>query len=280
MAQQTGYERRCLSPRVRSRRVLFAFLCVGLLTMWAPQSAQAQVLYGTLLGNVTDSTGAAITGATVVATNSGTGIAKTATTDNTGSYRLSDLEPGAYEVSVTANRFAKETSKGIVLQANAEFRFAAELKPASVGQTVTVTAAPPDLQTDNATPTSELETAQVQNLITTAGVNERNFQSLFLLIPGFSPPAPTHSESGNPAQTMIFNANGMSGSNNFTRIDGVSDIYPWLPEITAYTPSLDAIASVNVVSNSMNPEQGFASGAAINVTTKSGTNQYHGSAWE
>jgi len=280
MAQQTGYERRCLSPRVRSRRVLFALLCVGLLTMWAPQSAQAQVLYGTLLGNVTDSTGAAITGATVVATNSGTGIAKTATTDNTGSYRLSDLEPGAYEVSVTANRFAKETSKGIVLQANAEFRFDAELKPASVGQTVTVTAAPPDLQTDNATPTSELETAQVQNLITTAGVNERNFQSLFLLIPGFSPPAPTHSESGNPAQTMIFNANGMSGSNNFTRIDGVSDIYPWLPEITAYTPSLDAIASVNVVSNSMNPEQGFASGAAINVTTKSGTNQYHGSAWE
>jgi hypothetical protein len=79
---------------------------------------------------------------------------------------------------------------------------------------------------------------------------------------------------------MMFNANGVSGSNNSTRIDGVSDIYPWLPEITAYTPSTEAISAVNVVTNSMNAEQGFASGAAVNVTTKSGTNKFHGSAWE
>ena len=70
----------------------------------------------------------------------------------------------------------------------------------------------------------------------------------------------------------MFNVNGVSGSNNSTRIDGVSDIYAWLPEITAYTPSTEAISSVNVVTNSMNAEQGFASGAAVNVTTKSGTN--------
>ena len=60
---------------------------------------------------------------------------------------------------------------------------------------------------------------------------------------------------------MMFNANGVSGSNNSTRIDGVSDIYAWLPEITAYTPSTEAISAVNVVTNSMNAEQGFASGA-------------------
>jgi hypothetical protein len=79
---------------------------------------------------------------------------------------------------------------------------------------------------------------------------------------------------------MMFNANGVSGSNNSTRIDGVSDIYAWLPEITAYTPSTEAIASVNVVTNSLNAEQGFASGAAVSVTTKSGTNTFHGAAWE
>jgi hypothetical protein len=161
-----------------------------------------------------------------------------------------------------------------------ERRFDAQLQPASVGQTVLVTAAPPELQTDTATVTSELETTEVRTLVTTAGYRMRTFQSLFQVLPGFSPPGEQHSEAGNPADTMMFNANGVSGSNNSTRVDGVSDIYAWLPEITAYTPSTEAIGSINVATNSMNAEQGFASGAAVNVTTKSGTNKFHGSAWE
>ncbi len=79
---------------------------------------------------------------------------------------------------------------------------------------------------------------------------------------------------------MFASVNGVSGSNNNTRIDGVSDIYAWLPEIAAYAPSVEAIASVNVVTNSFNPEQGFASGAVINLSTKSGSNRFHGTAWE
>jgi hypothetical protein len=254
------------------------FTCAFLVL--APPAAQAQVLYGTLVGNVTDATGAAIVGATLVATDTATNIAKTTTTDSSGGYRFSNLVADTYTVSVTAKTFGKVISPGIIVAANTEKRFDAQLKPASVGQTVTVTAAPPELQTDSANVTSELETAQVQTLVTTAGLNMRNFQSLFLVLPGFSPPGEQHSESGNPADTMMFNTNGLSGSNNSTRVDGVSDIYPWLPEITAYTPSTEAISSVNVVTNSMNAEQGFASGAAVSVTTKSGTNKFHGSAWE
>ena len=187
---------------------------------------------------------------------------------------------GTYKVSISANTFATTNGEGVIIEANTERRFDAQLRPQSVGLTVTVTSAPPELQTDNATVANELESAQVQTLVTTAGFNMRNFQSLFLVLPGFSPPTEQHSESGNPADTMMFNTNGMSGSNNSTRIDGVSDIYPWLPEITAYTPSTEAISTVNVVTNSMNAEQGFASGAAVSVTTKSGTNQFRGSAWE
>jgi hypothetical protein len=219
-------------------------------------------------------------GATVVATDSETGIAKTTTTDSSGTFRLSDLGTGTYNVSISARAFATAMAQGIEIQTNTERRFDAQLQPASVGQTIIVTAAPAELQTDTANVASELETVQVQTLVTPAGVNMRNFQSLFVLLPGFSPPGEQHSESGNPADTMMFNANGVSGSNNSTRIDGVSDIYPWLPEITAYTPSTEAISAVNVVTNSMNAEQGFASGAAVNVTTKSGTNKFHGSAWE
>jgi hypothetical protein len=190
------------------------------------------------------------------------------------------LIQGTYKVSISANTFATTNGEGVIIEANTERRFDAQLRPQSVGLTVTVTSAPPELQTDNATVANELESAQVQTLVTTAGFNMRNFQSLFLVLPGFSPPTEQHSESGNPADTMMFNTNGMSGSNNSTRIDGVSDIYPWLPEITAYTPSTEAISTVNVVTNSMNAEQGFASGAAVSVTTKSGTNQFRGSAWE
>lgn len=280
MAQQTGHEKRCVPPRACSRRVLFALFCVGLLTMGIPRLAQAQVLYGTLVGNVTDQTGAAVVGATVVATNAGTGISHTMSTDSNGIYRITNLDAGTYKVTISAKLFATSEGNGILIETNTERRFDAQLHPASVGQTVTVTTAPPELQTDTATVANELETAQVQNLLTTAGYNMRNFQSLFQVLPGFSPPGEQHSEAGNPADTMMFNANGVSGSNNTTRVDGVSDIYAWLPEITAYIPSTEAIGSINVSTNSMNAEQGFASGAAVNVTTKSGTNQFHGTAWE
>jgi len=280
MTQQTDFGRKCMSPRIRSRCILSALLFVGLAAVIAPRLSDAQVLYGTLVGSVTDSSGAAIVGATVTATNTGTNIARTATSDNSGVYRLSSLTPGTYKVSIAANSFAGTEGRGIAIQANGEVRFDVQLLPLAVGQTITVTSAPPDLQADSANVTSELETEQVQTLVTTAGVNMRNFQSLLTVLPGFSPPGAQHSEAGNPADTMMFNANGVSGSNNSTRIDGVSDIYAWLPEITAYTPSTEAIASVNVVTNSMNAEQGFASGAAVSVTTKSGTNTFHGAAWE
>ncbi len=263
------------------RRIVWALLALlAAIAMLLTPPAYAQTLYGTLVGNVTDSTGAAVVGARVVATDVGTGIAKTVTSDSSGDFRLSNLGAGSYKISISAKAFASTVGQGIEIQANTERRFDAQLHPATVGQTVMVTAAPPELQTDTANVTSELETAQVQTLVTTAGLNMRNFQSLFVVLPGFSPPGEQHSEAGNPADTMMFNANGVSGSNNSTRIDGVSDIYAWLPEITAYTPSTEAISAVNVVTNSMNAEQGFASGASVNVTTKSGTNRFHGSAWE
>lgn len=260
--------------------MFLGLLFVGLLAILTPRSSQAQVLYGTLVGNVTDSTGASVAGATVVATNTGTGVAKTGTTDSSGAYRLSDLGAGTYKVSIEAKTFASTMGQGIIIQTNTEQRFDAQMQPATVGQTVTVTGAPPELQTDTAIVSSELEAAQVQNLISTPGTNMRNFQSLYITLPGFTPPTTDHSEAGNPGDTLFVSVNGVTGSNNNTRIDGVSDIYAWLPEIAAYSPSVEAIGSVNVVTNSFNAEQGFASGAVINVTTKSGTNRFHGSAWE
>jgi hypothetical protein len=265
--------------QTRISRLLVTLFAVALL-MLTYQTAHAQVLYGTVVGNVTDSAGAAIVGATVVATNTGTGISKTTTTDKAGSYRISDLDSGLYKVSISAKSFNTTVGQGIIVQPNTERRFDASLQPASVGQTITVNAAPPELQTENATVSTDVESTQLELIIALPGVNERNFQSLYMVMPGIDPPAGTHSESGNPGQTMFYQVNGISGSNNNTRIDGVSDIYPWLPEIAAYAPSTEAIASVNVVTNSYNAEQGFGSGSVTNVTTKGGTNKFRGNAWD
>ena len=173
------------TPR-RSIRAFLIYLVAIILLL--PSLTYAQTLYGTLVGNVTDATGAAVVGATVIATNTGTGIAKTATTDSSGTFRLSNMDAGTYTISISAKSFANIEGKGIEIQANTERRFDAQLQPGSVGQTVLVTAASPELQTDTANVTSELETAQVQTLVTTAGINMRNFQSLFVLLPGISPP--------------------------------------------------------------------------------------------
>jgi Carboxypeptidase regulatory-like domain/TonB dependent receptor-like, beta-barrel len=280
MTQCVGFERYWIPSRGRRSQTLLGLLLVTLLAILMPGSSQAQVLYGTLVGNVTDASGAAVVGATVVATDLGTGIAKTGITDSSGIYRLSNLAAGTYKVSISASTFASTLGQGIVIQTNTEQRYDAQLKPASVGQTVTVTGAPPELQTDSATVSSDLETTQLQTLDATPGANMRNFQSLYITLPGFTPPTADHSEAGNPGDTLFVSVNGVSGSNNNTRIDGVSDIYAWLPEIAAYSPSVEAIASVNVVTNSFNAEQGFASGAVVNLSTKSGTNSFHGNAWE
>src|SRR5581483_3133807 len=84
----------------------------------------------------------------------------------------------------------------------------------------------------------------------------------------------------NPSRSLVFNVNGSSRSSNNTRIDGISSTNIWLPHVTAYVPALEAIETVNVVTNSFDAEQGLAGGAAINVQIKSGTNEFHGSAFE
>jgi len=108
----------------------------------------------------------------------------------------------------------------------------------------------------------------------------RNFQSLLVIVPGYAPPVSAHSEAGNPQGSLATNVNGASYNNNNTRIEGTSDLYPWLPEIAAYIPPTEAIQTVNVVTASFDAEQGMAGGSVVNVFIKSGTNQFHGSAWE
>ena len=124
---------------------------------------------------------------------------------------------------------------------------------------------------------SELKAEELVNL--PVSIN-RNYQYLFRVLPGFTPPAEAHSVPSNPSRALVFNVNGASRSSNNIRIDGVSTTNIWLPHVAAYVPALESLETVNVVTNSFDAEQGLAGGSAINVQIKSGTNTLHGSAFE
>jgi hypothetical protein len=124
---------------------------------------------------------------------------------------------------------------------------------------------------------SELNSRQLTDLPVGGG---RNYQSLFKLVPGFTPPCPQNSLVANPQEDLVMEVNGTTKSTNNTRSDGANNIHIWLPQHSAYVPPVEAIEQVNVVTNSMDAEQGLAGGAAISVTVKSGTNELHGVGFE
>jgi len=258
----------------------FALFFTLATVLCAPCALDAQVLYGSLTGNVTDTSGAAVPGAKVEVANTQTGITRQTTTDDRGVFLFSDLQTGVYKVTVSATSFSTNVAPSIAVQANTVQRWDVQLHVAAVGETVTVTTSAVALQTDRADVNSQIQTSQLSDLPMTGSTGSRNFESLFITLPGFTPPVANSSIASNPQQSQAFYVNGSTMTGNNMKLDGASDIYPWLPQIASYVPPAEAIETVNVVSNSFTAEQGMAAGSAINATIKSGTNTFHGAAWE
>jgi hypothetical protein len=240
--------------------------------------SQAQVLYGSLTGNVTDPSGAVVLGASVEALNVSTGAVSKSTTDARGVYSFALLQPGTYKVTVSAAGFSPHVTEKIPVNANSLRRNDVQLKLGQVSQEVSVEAGALVLQTDRSDVNTQLESKQISELPITSSAG-RSYQALYRIIPGFSVPTERNSGGGNPQRSMTSNVNGLSSQGNTTRIDGASNTYIWLPANVAYVPPADAIETVNVVTNSYEAEQGTL-GAAINVQIKSGTNNFHGSVYE
>ena len=237
------------------------------------QVAPAQVLYGALVGGVEDSSRAIVPGATVTVTNRDTGLQRETVTDESGSYAFRDLQAGVYDLRVTLQAFKTYVKTGVTVTLNGVAREDVRMEVGGTEETITVTASV-RLQTVRADVNAVLDTTQVTNLPISSA---RNFQQLYKLIPGASPPVELHSDAGNPQRSLGTNFNGVSRSNNNTRLDGATVSYPWLPHIMAYVPPAEAVDTVNIVTNSFDAEQGMAGGAAVSVSIKSGTNQFHGS---
>ncbi len=265
-----------LTVRRHVRALCSIIFVLAIACVLAAPAVHAQVLYGSIVGTVTDSSGAALPGATVAVEQTETKFSRELVTDASGIYQFTAVPSGTYTVSIKMNGF-RTFSRTVPVTLNSVARVDVKLEIGQVTESVTVSGESPVLQTDRAEVRSELKARELVNLPVSMN---RNYQYMFRVLPGFTPPAEAHSVPSNPSRALVFNVNGASRSANNIRIDGVSTTNVWLPHVAAYVPALESLEAVNVVTSSFDAEQGLAGGSAINAQIKSGTNNVHGSAFE
>ena len=265
----------CARVQKHSRKAFHVLATIAALSLVScPLSAQVNT--GRILGTVTDQTGGVIAGATVTVTNTGTGVARTLTTDQAGEYIAPNLNPGTYSVRATSMGFQTFERQNITVGLGQDSRVDAQLTPGQVTQTVEVTAAAPLLDTTSAVVSGTLETATIVDL----PLNGRSFLNLLPLRPGVvaSPGGGTLTTSTNGLQPQDNNYffEGLDSNEPF---EGQSITNTSLPfgDAASILP-VDAIQELNVETNAT-AEFGRRPGAVINVGIKSGTNAIHGSAY-
>jgi outer membrane receptor protein involved in Fe transport len=254
------------------------------LTIFSGASTFAQTFRGTILGSVTDSSGAAVPGATVTIKNVDTGLIRTVTTSDDGSYAAPELPIGTYSVSVEKAGFKLGVVTGIKVEVSSERRTDVALQIGQSAQTVEVQGEElPMVESTSNTLGGIVES----KVLTSLPVNGRDYQKLIFLVPGVTGSPDQITDS--PGSFGIFSVNGARGRANNFLLDGtdMNDGYrndPAINEAGVFgTPAtilpVEAIAELRVASN-FEAEYGRSAGAVVNVVTKSGTNQIHGSAFE
>jgi hypothetical protein len=266
---------RCLVSPNRLGLALGSAVLLALATT-LPDPAHAQVLYGSIIGNVADSSRAPVPGATVTITHRGTNLSRESTTTADGTYRFVNVPPGNYRVRVALAGFKESVKENVPVSANAISRVDIGLEVGQLTETVTVQSEQKLLQTDSGSLTAELKSKEITSL--PLG-NYRNYQTLLNLVPGTSPAAFQNAVTDTPARALSTNVNGTARNNNNTRLDGTTNVFIWLPHHAVYVAPAETVETVNISTDNFDAEQGMAGGAAVTVLTKSGTNEFHGSAF-
>lgn len=256
---------------------LFFSLCV--LFLGVHTHAYTQTLYGSLVGTVTDPSGALVPNASVSATDVDTGQVRQDTTDPSGRYNIVNLQPGTYTVTIVASGFRKAEETNVVITPNTVNRVDIHLVIGQSSEQVSVSAEAVELQTDKADTHTEITSTAVNNL-PISGSGYRNYQSLIDLTPGAQPSSFYNSQTDVPGIPLNTHINGGNGQTNVTTIDGAESINVWLPQYTGYVAPAETIDVVNVTTSAADASQGLAGSSSITVVTKSGTNELHGSAFE
>jgi hypothetical protein len=256
-----------------ARTALFVAVLVSASTL----SAHAQTLYGSIVGNVRDTSGAAVPGATVTIKEKGTGLERTTVSNETGSYSFTNVLQGTYDVKVSLQGFKEFVQTDVPVTIGQISRVDPSLELGALTETITVASDAQLLQTDKATVSTEIKSKE----LTSMPLNQfRNYQALINLVPGASPAAFSNAETDTPSRSLSTWVNGQSSYVNSTRTDGATNVNIWLPNHQMLVSSAETIETVNISTNSFDAEQGMAGGAAVTVITKSGTNEFRGSAFE
>jgi hypothetical protein len=254
-----------------SRR-LFLTISLTLAMAW-PTGALAQAVKGSLLGNVTDSSGFVLPGVTVTTTEVSTNLSYSTVTNESGYYTFSNLKDGTYRVTSELSGFKRTVRDGVEVPVNATVRVDLRMEVGALEESVTVVSESPVLQTDRADTGRIIESIQLQEV--PLGYN-RNFQGMLITVPGATRPSRPHSEFFNAQDSLSSNVNGQSRLANNVQIEGIDDNHR-TGLLTTLIPSAEAIETVSVTTTVYDAEFGRAGGAVTNVTLKSGTNEVKGS---
>ena len=252
---------------------------IGLAILLLGRIAPAQVTTADLTGRVTDSTGAVVPNAKVTVQSLGTGATRTMTTSESGDYTFNLLPIGRYSVRVEAASFRNFTRPEVELAGGDRARVDAQMEIGQASETVVVSTEAAVLQTDSSTVSTLMNTKAVQDI----PLNGRNYIQLVQLAPGVSPGPgnglATGTRPDDRRQNSSFSVNGQDPVVNNNMIDGIDNNERIIGTI-GVRPSIDAIAEFKVQINMYSAEIGRTSGGVINILTKSGANDFHGSLFE
>jgi hypothetical protein len=257
-----------------ARRALSAALTATALALLAFSSpAHAQAVRGALLGNISDSSGSAVPGATITVTDQGTSISSTTVTNQDGYFTFPNLKDAIYRVEAELSGFKKVVRENVRVDVNTTIRVDLTLEAGAVTEVLTVSADPPPLQSDRSDTGRIIQGEQIAAMPLGFG---RNFQGMVATVPGASRPFRPHSEFFNSQDSLSSNVNGQSRLANNVQIEGVDNNHR-TGLLTVLIPSAEALETVAVTTSNYDAEFGRAGGAVTNVTLKSGTNQLKGS---
>ena len=255
-----------------------AVLCVVVVSL-LPVILAAQAVTGTILGLITDATGAVMPGTTVTLTNTGTGQVRVVTTDTNGEYTVPSLPTGTYSVKAELSGFKTVTVPDVTLGVDQHYRVNLKLEVGAVEESVTVTGLSPLIQTS----TSELGTTVSEEQIKTLPLNGRNFVNLTRTVPGVVRGVPGANIDGAGSlawrASASFSANGQRPRDNNYMLDGVDNNETWLQTVVLF-PSVDALDEFKLQTSTYSAEFGRSLGGVVNLQIKSGANAMHGSAFE
>jgi Carboxypeptidase regulatory-like domain len=249
---------------------------VMLLAMLTASLAFSQAVSGSLVGTLSDSSGAVVANAKVTITERDTGLTRTTNTNESGNYAFPDLPPGTYTVIAEQTGFKRASRGGIELIVNSSERVDLTLTPGQITETVEVTGEAPILQTERADTGRKIETKQLSELPLGGS---HNFQSLTILVPGAALPEGQHSAFFNPQVSLATRFNGQSRLGDNLQLEGIDD-NERTGLLQVLIPPQEALLTVDVTTSNFEAELGRATGGVTNVILKSGTNQIHGSAYE